>query len=700
MSSLRFRILVALVGTAFLLAALLGFWHFRHLRHLVTRTFEQTSRLFTVQIARQALAPLFTENREQLQALASQALAIPSLRSITFLNQEDRVLLGPPLPADSPGPASHAHLLERDNGLLILEPVFLTALLPGPDPTAPPRFVGRVVLAFTLQDLHQEVAAIRNAVLLAELLFAVVASLLMLALERWISRPLLDLIDKIQAIARGDLSIRVVIPTRSGEITTLCLSVNQMADALQQHTVRLESMLDERTLAVQKLRSLMENMSNGVLVCEAVDEGADFLVQDLNHAAERIGHMPRGDVLGRRLTEALPGAGPTGLLATIQGVWRTGTSEHAAEFFYEDPRTRAWWETFVYRLPSGEVVTVFDDISGRKRIEESWRRFNRELDQRVRDRTAQLEVANRELEAFSYSVSHDLRAPLRGIDGWSLALLEDCRDRLDDQGRQYLDRVRAEAQRMGVLIDELLQLSRVTRSKLEPSTVDLSETARRVIARLQEANPDRQMDFEVEAGLRARGDPLLLEIVLTNLLGNACKFTAPRPRARIEFRRGPVTAPPPVQAGPPDRHRPAPATIPDETPGPTDQAGPPTATVEPPGRVALPPQAGLPEATDASPATAPPANPTDSFPGPGDPPAPVTRLAGFFVRDNGVGFDMAFAGKLFGAFQRLHRSSEFPGTGIGLATVARIIHRHGGRVWADSRPDGGATFHFTIEEGT
>ncbi len=681
MSSLRFRILVSLLATSFLLAALLGAWHYRHLRQLVTRNFHETSRLFAAQIGRQALSPLFTENAEQLQSLASQALAIPSLHAITFFNEDGQVLFGKPLPHDDPSPASAPRFLELPEGLLINEPVFLTSLVPDPALAGPPRFVGRVVLEFTLTGLHRELGTIRNTVILAETLFALAAGLLMLALERWISRPLLDLIDKIQAIARGDLSIRVSIPRRAGEITTLCHSVNQMADALQQHTVRLERMLEERTAALQKLRSLMENMSNGVLVCEAVDDGADFLVQDLNHAAERIGQMAKGDVLGRRLTEALPGAGPTGLLAALQGVWRTGTSDHAAEFFYEDPRTRAWWETFVYRLPSGEVVMVFDDISGRKEIEASWRRFHAELDQRVRDRTAQLEAANRELEAFSYSVSHDLRAPLRGIDGWSLALLEDNGDRLDDQGRQYLDRVRAEAQRMGVLIDELLQLSRVTRSKLEPATVDLSEIACRVIARLREAHPDRQMDFEVETGLLARGDPLLLEIVLTNLLGNACKFTATRPRARIEFRREPVTAAPP---------------------GPAEPSGPPA---PPPvtGPAGFVPTAGQARSDPAAPEVPGNLLPADSPTGSpviGDAPVRRPRLAAFFVRDNGVGFDMAFAGKLFGAFQRLHRSSEFPGTGIGLATVARIIHRHGGRVWADSRPDGGATFHFTIEEGT
>ena len=243
--------------------------------------------------------------------------------------------------------------------------------------------------------------------------------------------------------------------------------------------------------------------------------------------------------------------------------------------------------------------------------------LNDELEQRVKDRTAQLEASNRELEAFCYSVSHDLRAPLRGIDGWSLALLEDYREKFDEKGRQYLQRVRADTQRMGQLIDDLLLLSRVARGPIQRSPVDLTATAQRVVARLREAEPERRVEFAIQPGLTAHGDARLLEIVLSNLLGNAWKFSRARPLARVEF-----------------------------------------------GRTEM----------DSGPA--------------------------FFVRDNGVGFDMTYAQKLFGVFQRMHKASEFPGTGIGLATVQRVIQRHGGRVWAEAQVDRGATFYFTLEEAT
>jgi light-regulated signal transduction histidine kinase (bacteriophytochrome) len=253
------------------------------------------------------------------------------------------------------------------------------------------------------------------------------------------------------------------------------------------------------------------------------------------------------------------------------------------------------------------------DVSDRQRAEEEIRRLNTGLEIRVRERTSQLEAANKELEAFAYSVSHDLRAPLRGIDGWSLALVEDYAGRLDERAHQYLGRVRSETQRMGNLIDDLLQLSRITRAEMFRSEVDLSGTAGAIAARLLETHPQRRLEFRIQPGLTATGDARLLEVALTNLLENAVKFTGPRTPACIEF-----------------------------------------AATECRGR------------------------------------------RSFVVRDNGVGFDMAYAGTLFGAFQRLHSEAEFPGTGIGLATVQRVIHRHGGRIWAEAAPDRGASFYFTI----
>lgn len=222
-------------------------------------------------------------------------------------------------------------------------------------------------------------------------------------------------------------------------------------------------------------------------------------------------------------------------------------------------------------------------------------------------------AANHELETFSYSVAHDLRAPLRSIDGFSQALLEDYGGKLDDEGQDHLRRVRAAAQRMAQLIDDLLALSRVTRAELHRTAVDLSAIAREIAESLREADPARDVRFTIANGLVAHADARLVRAVLENLLGNAWKFSSKRPSAHVEVG---------------------------------------SAIVD--GEVA------------------------------------------FFVRDDGAGFDMTYAGKLFTAFQRLHNRADFEGTGIGLATVMRIVRRHGGRVWAEGAVDRGATFWFTL----
>ena len=247
--------------------------------------------------------------------------------------------------------------------------------------------------------------------------------------------------------------------------------------------------------------------------------------------------------------------------------------------------------------------------------------LNLELEQRVLQRTAQLKAANQELEAFAYSVSHDLRAPLRSIDGFSQALLDDCGEQLDAEGQEFLRRVRAATQRMSQLIDDLLCLSRITRGEMVRQPVDLSALAELVAQDLQQNDPQRQVEVLVQPGISAQGDPRLLRVVLENLLGNAWKFTGRCAQARIEF--------------------------------------------------------GLESETGKE---------------------YSNELSGmvYYVRDNGAGFDSAYADKLFGVFQRLHRADEFPGTGIGLATVQRIVHRHGGRVWAEGEEGRGATFFFTL----
>ncbi len=263
----------------------------------------------------------------------------------------------------------------------------------------------------------------------------------------------------------------------------------------------------------------------------------------------------------------------------------------------------------------GEVGNAFNAMAEeRKRAEGEVRALAAELEQRVIQRTAELAGANAELEAFAYSVSHDLRAPLRSMDGFSQAVLEDYADRLDGEGRDFLQRIRRSSQHMAQLIDDILTLSRVTRGELDRSKVDLSAMAKAIAAEFREKEPTRKVSFEIADDVAAEGDAKLLRIVIENLFGNAWKFTAKHPQANIAF-------------------------------GVTVDGGEPA----------------------------------------------------YYVRDDGAGFDMAYVDKLFQPFQRLHSVNDFEGTGIGLATVARIVRRHGGRAWAEAAVEQGATTYFTLK---
>jgi PAS domain S-box-containing protein len=334
-----------------------------------------------------------------------------------------------------------------------------------------------------------------------------------------------------------------------------------------------------------------------------------------NHGAEELYGFSRQQAVGRSHNDLLHPIHPLGMPAIQELLARDG--EWSGELMHVIDGREIVVESRMTLVtePDGRktVLKANRDITQEKRAHEEIRQLNRELEQRVTDRTAQIEASNKESEAFAYSVSHDLRAPLRGIDGWSQALIEDYGPQLDQKAHQYLVRVREETQRMGHLIDDLLKLSRLTRVELHYESVDLTALARTIACRLRESEPTRNVDFVIQEGLATRGDGRLLEIVLSNLLNNAVKFTGPRAVARIEFGQ--------------------------------------TRCQE--------------------------------------------ELA-FYVRDNGVGFDMAYSKMLYGAFQRLHKHTEFPGTGIGLATVQRVLRRHGGRIWADAKPDEGATFYFTI----
>ncbi|MFZ5477257.1 MAG: sensor histidine kinase [Myxococcota bacterium] len=357
-------------------------------------------------------------------------------------------------------------------------------------------------------------------------------------------------------------------------------------------------------------RALLETSQDALVVLVPAETDGNLAYGDLNSAAERLLGATRGEVLGRDVAAAPRSRLLVALEAELREVVRTGEPMDREVIVAEKDGERVF---HVQASPVQSGVGVLArDVTDRVRAaadlrasEERYRELAASLDARVRARTAELEAVNAELEAFAYSVSHDLRGPIRAIDGFSHALSEDAGDRLPSVAHDHLARIRRATARMSELIDGLLTLSRVTRGEIRSETVDVAETARSVVAILREEAPEREVAVHVDARIEVRGDPALLRVAVENLLSNAWKYTSQREDARVEV----------------------------------------AATED-----------------------------------------------GFVMRDNGAGFDMAWSSKLFRPFERLHGTDEFPGTGIGLAIVERIVRRHGGSVHAERRVGEGAAF--------
>jgi signal transduction histidine kinase len=438
--------------------------------------------------------------------------------------------------------------------------------------------------------------------------------------------------DTGQAVATGKVYVLTEAP--EGSRADLALKPGLVVYLPVYRKSRPIDTVDQRQRALEGfvVASLeAEGLLRGVL--ESFDPSVDFEVYDGEDLAQKSLLYDDDGVL--RASESQEPAGffetigeDAGLLARgfdiseLSDLKRIDLAGREYELYFEalpgEAGEQGSWLLPLFVLLSGLAVSLllfgvtFMLVRSRLRAEKAG--------QDLENANHELEATNRELEAFSYSVSHDLRAPLRSIDGFSQILVEDYADEIDEEGKDYLGRVRAASQRMGRLIDDILGLSRVTRGTMSRERLDLGALATEVAEELRETRPERKVEFSAQKGLEVWGDPKLLRVALANLIGNAWKFTEKSPEARVEF--------------------------------------------------------GLDEELSRK-----------------------GHVPVYYVRDNGAGFDMTYANKLFGAFQRLHGADEFEGTGIGLATVQRVVHRHGGRIWAEGEVDRGATFYFTLRPG-
>ncbi len=407
-----------------------------------------------------------------------------------------------------------------------------------------------------------------------------------------------------------DLSLLGVLSSQTG----LVLENNRLFEELRKYSEGLEQKV------VQQTTELQQSEHRYQLTLDYLMEGCQIINPDwrylyVNDTAARHGLRTRADLLGHTMMEAYPGIEATPMFDALARSMIDRVAQRIENHFEYPDGTSAWFELSIQPVPDGLFILSLD-ISERKRSEAAIQDMNTELEHRVVERTAQLEAANKELEAFSYSVSHDLRAPLRSIDGFSRILIEDYAQELSEDAKRYLDMVRADTQQMGRLIDDLLTFSRLSRQDLKKQTINPTEIVNFVLTDMRLEQEGRPVEIHVDELPCCQADPALLKQVYVNLLSNAFKYTRKCDHALIQV-------------------------------GSSQENG---------------------------------------------------EIV-YYVKDNGVGFNMRYAHKLFKVFQRLHSADDYEGTGVGLAIIQRVINRHGGRVWAEAEPNKGASFYFTLSGG-
>lgn len=600
--SLRFRLIASIVVIEIIMLSILVLTNLNSIYQINLDRLNHTANSMVKQFSATAGSYITEVDYAGLEEFAKNFLSQPELSYLVVLDNEGNTLVH--LGAETPGILAGEFESGPDKVIDGVFDIQSEILLAG-------RAQGRVIMGFSLSRMQNDIVTARNRSILIAGTAVLLTILITVLLGVYMTGGLKMLSEAASHVANGHYDIKLPV-ARNDEIGIAASAFNDMVDAINKYTERVEE--DQ-----QQIKLLMDSVSEAIYGVD-LDGVCTFVNQS---CVKMLGYQDERDLLGKSIHELIHHTYPNGAhypkaecsvrLATLQGRdqhkddevhWRADGSSFPIEY----------WSHPIHR--HGDIigtVVAFIDITERKKAEAELQEYRDHLESLVDERTSELTRLNKELESFTHTISHDLRAPLRSIKDQSMAIIDRYEDKLDETCQHYFNGIWNDSHKMSKLIDDILELSRVSSGKITRSPVDLSAMVNQIMVHLQEADPDREIVLDIMPDVVCDADEGLLQIGMNNLLSNAWKYSQNSPQSRIEF--------------------------------------------------------GMESRNDSK---------------------------VFYVKDNGAGFDMQYVAKLFKPFQRLHGDDEFEGTGIGLATVARVISRHKGKIWAESEIGKGATFYFTL----
>jgi len=546
---------------------------------------------------------LISKDRESLEAALSKFRAIPYITDSVIFDSEGKPLAVYSHSGDGFVPPALVQIkpYEYSNG-------YLSVILPIVDEDLT---YGKIFVRASANEVNKKFIPFLISIILLFGGLVVLVFFLAQMLQNIISKPVIDMVSATKKISGQGESDTKVKKKSKNELKVLRQRLGYLLEQVDIREMNIDKVekAQKNVLELEKsvdlYRERFENIAYGIAVFEAVEKGQDFIIKDFNSTAEKLEMIHRADLIGMRVTAVFPGVRSSGLIDVFQKVWQNDTVEYIPFSRFRDDDKAGWREFYISKLPSGEISVAFRDVTEQKLAEEALKKKNEEEQIKLRE-----EQKTREEQKI---IANNLGKPLNGISEFSMSLLQNYADKVDDEGKNQLIQIRAASHRMNQLFKEIEQLTRLSFVELKLEQVDLSALVSKKSVELKEGNPDRKADFVIKKGVKVRGDPRLLGLVIDNLLTNAWIYSSKKPKIKIEF--------------------------------------------------------GIKE---------------------------KKKIKEFFIKDNGVGFEMRDVEVMFRPFKKLNPDVLYPSTGMGLAIVRRIIHKHGGIIRAEGKPGKGAVFYFTL----